>query len=103
MIRLALKPLPRHEDLARVAKSMLRNEPAMPSRKQAHEVNVPSQIAPEDWDKLFHAVEHRLSGSVCETARNDEKTRVTVRECVDALNQLHNALTHERQQRQQAQ
>lgn len=101
MIRLDLKPLPRHEDLARMVRTTSRIETALPLRKQTQEVNALSKIAPQDWDELFHAVESRLSASVSDAVQNDGKTRVTVLECVEALDQLHDALMHERQQRQQ--
>ena len=65
-------------------------------------------IAPEDWDKLFHAVTARLEGCVNRTKIqrlvNQEpgiakSLQVTVLECVSALNQLHVALVREREQR----
>ena len=78
---------------------MFRPEPALPLINQAHEMNALSQIRIEDWDNMFHAVELRLCATVAATEQLDDKTRVTVLECVEALDQLHSALTHERQQR----
>ena len=99
MNRLALKPFPLHEGLADLAMMMLQPKPTPPLINQAYEVNALSQISIEDWDKLFQAVELRLCATVASADLLDDKIRVTVLECVEALNQLHSALTHERQQR----
>ena len=99
MIRLALKPFPRHKGLAEMVMMMLRPEPASPLINHAYEMNALSHISIEDWDKLFHAVELRLCATVAAADQLDDKTRVTVLECVEALDQLHSALTRERQQR----
>jgi hypothetical protein len=99
MTRLALSPLPSHQGLAKLAMMMLRVHPAPPLLNQLHEMNALSQIDIEDWDKLFHAVESRLCASVAAADLTDDKTRVTILECVEALDQLHSALTRERQQR----
>lgn len=70
------------------------------------DANVSSDILIEDWDVLFRAVAARLSASVCERlAQSPElhhdlaQVRSVVLECVEAMNQLHRALTRERQQR----
>ena len=62
-------------------------------------MNIHSQIDIDDWDMLFHAVEHRLCACVSDVDLIDDKTRATVLECVRAFDQLHSALTCERQQR----
>jgi hypothetical protein len=111
MIRLALKPLPRHEDLVLAANKSFRMEPSPPlalTLPEKHLENLPEigrrpQIDVDDWDKLFSAVECRLSTSVATAYQGPNKTRVTVLECVEALDQLHRALTRERQQRDHAQ
>ncbi len=68
-----------------------------------------ANIAPADWDQLFHAVQARLEDCVSDSllrtpglALRDKQavTKTTVLECVEALKQLHAALTLERQQRQ---
>ena len=99
MTRLALKPFPLHEGMADLAMMMLRPKPPPPLINQAYEMNALSQISIEDWDKLFHAVELRLCATVAAADQLDDNTRVTVLECVEALDQLHSALTRERQQR----
>ena len=99
MIRLALKPFPLHEGLADLAMMMLRPKPPPPLINQAYEVNALSQISIEDWDKLFQAVELRLCATVASADLLDDRIRVTVLECAEALDQLHSALTLERQQR----
>jgi hypothetical protein len=99
MTRLALKPFPQYEGLAEMAMMMLRIQPAQQLIKQPPEMNALSEISIEDWDKLFHAVEDRLCTSVAASLQADDKTRVTVLECVEALDQLHSALTRERQLR----
>lgn len=103
MTRLALKPLPQHEGLAEMAMMMLRIQPAQQLIKQPPEMNALSEISIEDWDKLFHAVHDRLCSSVAASHQADDKTRVTVLECVEALDQLHSVLTRERQQRHRPQ
>ena len=64
-------------------------------------------IAIEDWDAMFRAVESRLSHAVSQlfTTVSDvpapdplHSIRIIVLECVEALGQLHNALKHERAQ-----
>lgn len=102
MVRIALKPLPRHEDLAEMA-MMLRAAPTPASMQQPREVSAPAQIAVDDWDKLFKAVEYRLSSSVAVIHTNEDKTKVAVLECVEALGLLHHALSRERLQRHQTQ
>ena len=61
------------------------------------------QINVDDWDKLFQAVECRLSTAVATAYQGPDKTRITVLECVEALDQLHHALTRERLLRNHAQ
>lgn len=72
----------------------------------ASSVCAPLNISVEDWDILFRAVEERLRRMVDErnaaTAHpgmHDMRgsARETVLECVAALEQLHAALTHERE------
>ncbi len=70
-------------------------------------------IAIDDWDALFRAVEDRLRLTVGEPLANAPNTsdaptqdaaagvRTIVLECVAALEQLHTALTHERGRREQ--
>ena len=104
MITLALKPLPQHEGPDELAMMMLRPEPAPLLINQVHEMNALSQISVEDWNELFHAVEVRLCASIAAVDPTDDKIRVTVLECVEALDQLHVALiTRERQQRHRPQ
>ena len=75
-------------------------EPASPLINQMHEMNALSQISIEDWDKLFQSVESRLCASIEALDPAHAKVRMTVLECVEALDQLHVALmTRERQQR----
>lgn len=69
----------------------------------------PLDVAVADWDILFRAVKIRLMLSVSEklpltvppaqAAEAAELVQSTVLECVDSLNQLHQALTHERGRR----
>lgn len=69
----------------------------------------PLDIAVADWDALFRAVKIRLMLSVGEklvattppsqAAEAAELVQSIVLECVGALQQLHQALTHERSQR----
>lgn len=70
-------------------------------------------IAIDDWDALFRAVEDRLRLTVGEPLANmpnkpdapahdaAAEVRTIVLECVAALEQLHTALTHERGRREQ--
>lgn len=67
-------------------------------------------IAINDWDALFRAVEDRLRLTVDEPLANAPDAaaqdaaagvRTIVLECVAALEQLHTALTHERGRREQ--
>lgn len=69
-------------------------------------VCAPWNISIEDWDILFRAVEERLRRMVDERhtvtshpRMNDLRGSVqeTVLECIAALDQLHAALTHERE------
>lgn len=72
-----------------------------------------ADIAIEDWNELFHAVEARLKATVGESLALDSsafdvnpddigpKVQRVVLECVTALEQLHLALTHERELRHQ--
>ena len=99
MTRLALKPFPLHEGLADLVTMMLRPKPPPLLINQAYEMNALSQINIEDWNNLFHAVEARLIACVATDKLIDDTIKVTVRECVEALEQLHAALTLERQQR----
>lgn len=100
MISPALNPVPLHEDMVILAMKMLCGEPDHLLISQAHEMNTPSQIGIEDWNNLFHAVEARLCACVAAGDMIDDKIRVAVLECVEALGQLHGELTLERQQRQ---
>jgi hypothetical protein len=102
MIRLALKPLARHENLVSAPNRSFRTEfpPRLP--ENVRDINRRSQIDVDDWDRLFYAVECRLSTSVTAAYQDPDKTRTTVLECVEALDQLHHALTRERQQRSQS-
>ena len=99
MTSIASKPFPQYEGLVDLASMMLRDKPAHPNRSQMHAMNDLPTIVIEDWDKLFHAVQIRLCSSIAPTDPLDDKTRLTVLECVEALEQLHAALTLERQQR----
>ena len=99
MTRLALKPFPLHEGMADLAMMMLRPKAPPPFINQAYEMNALSQISIEDWNNLFHAVEARLSACVAADNLIDDTIKVTVLECVEALEQLRAALTLERQQR----
>jgi len=67
-------------------------------------------IAINDWDALFRAIEDRLRRTVGEPLANAPDAaaqdaaagvRTIVLECVAALEQLHTALTHERGRREQ--
>ena len=60
-----------------------------------------SLIDVEDWDKLFQAIESRLSMAVARGSQSPDEIKATVLDCVEALDQLHQALTFERQQRRQ--
>lgn len=68
------------------------------------------QIATEDWDILFRAIEERLSAIFADkpgapiALLMDEtaaRNKVVVLECISAMEQLYTALKHERQSRQQ--
>lgn len=68
-----------------------------------------STISPADWDELFHAVQVRLEQCVGQAIDKSpelplhdrhEVTKKAVLECVEAMQQLHAALTLERQLRQ---
>ena len=50
-----------------------------------HEMNALSQISIEDWDKLFQSVESRLCASIEALDPAHAKVRMTVLECVEAL------------------
>ena len=60
-------------------------------------------VAIEDWDALFDAVLERLRSSVenckaeapLERRANWGQARASLLECVEALDQLHHAATHE--------
>ena len=63
----------------------------------------PPTIAAEDWSVLFDAVQERLSVAVSAQVASDksalvalERLQATVRECVGALQQLHEAQKHHR-------
>jgi hypothetical protein len=67
-----------------------------------------SPISAEDWDPLFRAVQLRLRTAVGDRLASapapqaDDaagKIQVAVLECISAMEQLHKALTHERQGR----
>jgi hypothetical protein len=67
-----------------------------------------SPISAEDWDPLFRAVQLRLRATVGERLASapapqaDDaagKIQVAVLECISAMEQLHKALTYERQGR----
>lgn len=67
-------------------------------------------IATEDWDVLFRAIEERLGAMVADkpgaplalfTHETAARNKVVVLECISAMEQLHTALTHERQCGQQ--
>ena len=60
-------------------------EPASPLINQMHEMNALSQISIEDWDKLFQSVESRLCASIEALDPAHAKVRMTVLECVEAL------------------
>ena len=98
MISPALKPVPLHQGMAKLVLKLLRTELGQPLISQAHETKDLSHINVEDWNNLFHAVEARLCACVAADDLIDDKVRVTVLECVEALEQLHSALTFERQQ-----
>lgn len=64
-------------------------------------------ISATDWDELFHAVQVRLEQCVSNALdkqpelalqHRHELTKVAVLQCVDAMKQLHQSLTLERQQ-----
>ena len=99
MISIASKPFPQYEGLVALASMMLRGKPAHPNSSQMHAMNDLPTIAIEDWNKLFQAVEARLRARVAADKLIDDTIRVAVLECVEALEQLHGALTLERQQR----
>ena len=99
MIQPAFKPLTKQQPLADWAKPMLETELWPSLKKQVHAPNATPQIAVEDWDELFCAVQTRLRTSITALDLIDGKTSATVLECVEALYQLHSALTRERQQR----
>ena len=100
MISPALKPVPLHQGMAKLVLKLLRTELGHPLIGEAHETKDLSHINVEDWNNLFHAVEARLCACVAAGDLIDDKIRVTVLECVEALEQLHSALTLERQQLQ---
>ena len=67
-------------------------------------------IGVRDWDCLFSAVCERLRSTVGERFATEHeaqghdtaiRVRADVRECLEALDQLHASLTHERRRRQQ--
>lgn len=128
MIRLASSPEP-HPGRAALqdfsAHTLKANVAAAAKASQAVPVAAPSplayaplegrlvDIAIEDWNELFHAVEARLKATVGESLVLDSsvfdaspdnigpKVQRVVLECVTALEQLHSALTHERGLRHQ--
>jgi hypothetical protein len=75
-------------------------------RAHAPRPDPPPGMVIEDWDAMFRAVHARLQLTVGELVATPEaqwrdaagRTRFIVRECVEALAQLHRALTHERSQ-----
>lgn len=99
MISPTLRIVPLHQDMAKLVLNVLRTEPAQPLISQVHVMKNLSNISVEDWNNLFHAVETRLCACVAAGDLIDDRIRVTVLECVEALEQLHSALTLERQQR----
>ena len=100
MISPSLKTVPLQQGMAKLVLKVLRTEPAQPLMSQTDEMKDLSHINVEDWNNLFHAVEARLCACVAAGDLIDDKIRVTVLECVEALEQLHSALTLERQQLQ---
>ena len=67
----------------------------------------PCNISPTDWNDLFVAIQVRLAHCVDDALLHDPElssqdryalTKAVVLECVDAMKQLHTALTLERQQ-----
>lgn len=125
MIRLASSPIPHHENLAHAAARMLGSEQIMRTLTGCQTEFPAASVAPgphsdiniPDWNDLFHAVEARLIQCVSSTNTANSATGSskalrgvlgdaaaggvggTVLECVAALNQLHAALTSERERR----
>ena len=122
MIRLANTPMPHVKSAARSVLQIFRGKeisymtPNPVSAAERNPESNPAQdsmagephldIAPNDWDELFHAVTARLEGCVSNTKMQGladkvpataQSVQTTVLECVSALNQLHAALVHERQ------
>lgn len=77
------------------------------TKAQADDADGSSHILIDDWDALFFAISARLSASVGEwPAQTPEpqphdraaQVRLTVLECVEAMNLLHTTLSSERRQ-----
>lgn len=122
MIRLANSPAPHVTTMAHSMPDLFRIKDAshtmhrpIPAPEPSPEPNPGpdairgnhTNILPEDWDVLFRAVQVRLERCVGDalpkTPQHELHDRHTViksavLECVDAMKQLHAALTRERQQ-----
>ena len=68
-----------------------------------------SNIAPDDWDKLFQAIQARLEACVNDALnkslelsllKRHSVTKAAVLDCVESMKQLHASLTVERQAHQ---
>lgn len=127
MIRLANTPMP-HVTVADqsvlgmyrskgLAESMHRPIPAPEPNPEpnpgpdASLLTVRARIPPEDWDQLFHAIQNRLENCVGDALvkapelplhSRHERTKNTVLECVESMQQLHAALIIERQSQQKS-
>lgn len=87
-----------------------RHRPSAPACTAGVPAAVQTAISAEDWDPLFRAVQLRLRAAVGErlasapapAPKSDDaagKVQVAVLECIFAMEQLHKALTRERQER----
>ncbi len=122
MIRLANTPMPHVTQVAQSVLGLFRSKGAAQSVHRpipapelnpepnpgpdANLLDLRPKIAPEDWDELFHAIQKRLENCVSDALvkapelplhNRHELTKKTVLECVESMQQLHAALTIERQ------
>ena len=101
MNRPVLKLLSQNDDLMSSANKFQAIEAPPPLPEKLSEIHGAYLLDVVDWDELFHAIKCRLSTAVATGHQSPDKIKATVLECVEALDQLHQALTLERQQRRQ--
>ncbi len=125
MIRLASSPMPHaasvaHSvlDLFRIKSNPTDMHRPIPAPEPSSEPNPEpdgaltarrANIAPDDWDELYHAIQKRLENCVDDALNKSlllppherqAATKAAVLDCVASMTQLHTSLTRERQAQQ---